>query len=444
LLTAVRQAVLIWKAIEVVAPAAALLSASQAIGEELRPGEGCVTGSPPGLARGDALVLHIGRTCVADPRVVTVCNSNWIMHVFAAGTSDPRVSAPAIPGSRATNALAAAGASALGIGELFLRTVMAERPQVSYDLSLFDYARSELGALAPGPECPTTLEIHGALIGAGTVSAGFVLALAPVKLHGQLAVVDHDAARVENFGPHLYVTSRTGGVAKVDLIGAQLEADHSDLAVDRKPERFRLFRHRVLEDRSVPFPDVVISGLDKAAPRQQVQRLWAPLHIDMATKDGLQAQVLVRTNPGSGMCIIKKFPVDDERPEEEEIAERTGLTAEALADDLGDITELDVMTAPGQHREALRDARARGERRCNVITGADLADTRVNDEFVGSAPFTALLTGVFAAGELVKARAMGLDRDGTLAMWHFVTTNVYAVRTSCTADCECGRTANRG
>jgi len=122
----------------------------------------------------------------------------------------------------------------------------------------------------------------------------------------KLAVVDHDAAWGENFGSHLLVSTATDGTAKVTLLRNRLVADHPDLKVMPKAERFRLFSYRVGTD--VPVPDVVISGLDKARPRQEVQRLWAPLHIDMATKDGLQVQVLVRTNPGRGMSMIQRFP----------------------------------------------------------------------------------------------------------------------------------------
>jgi hypothetical protein len=212
--------------------------------------------------------------------------------------------------------------------------------------------------------------------------------------------------------------------------------DHPALEVTPKVERFLLFRYRIGKD--IPPPEVVISGLDKARPRQAVQHLWAPLQIDMATKDGVQVQVLVRTSPGRGMCMIKKFPIGDEPTEEAELAARTGLSIGALADDLGVITEDDVRRAPLERRAVIEAAREHGERRCNLITAADLGigDGR-GDDYIGSAPFSALLAGVFAAGELMQARALGVDRDGTLAMYHFVSRNVYVERTSCADTCEC-------
>jgi hypothetical protein len=162
----------------------------------------------------------------------------------------------------------------------------------------------------------------------------------------------------------------------------------------------------------------------------------------MATKDGVQVQVLVRTTPGRGMCMLRKFPLGDEPAEEDELATRTGLSLEALADDLGEITDEDVRRAPAGHRAAIEAARRRGERRCNLITAADLGigEGRGTD-YIGSAPFSALLAGVFAAGELLKSRGLTLNRDGTLAMYHFVSRNVYTERTRCAHDCECARTA---
>lgn len=433
---AVRQAVLIWRRVVVALPAGAreLGRSCQAIGDELRPGEDAVEISTAvNIPKGR--VLHIGSTASGDPRVVTVTNSGWLVQIHAAATGTPGGTSR-IPRRGRENAIAAAGAAALGIGELFVRMFVETRSAASFQLSLLDYSCSPLGSGDPGPTLPSRLTLNGIVVGAGTVSAGFAIALSPIELGGRLAVVDHDAAWGENFGPHLLVLTATNGIAKAMLLRDRLVADHPELEVTPKAERFRLFRYRVGND--VPFPDTVISGLDKARPRQEVQRLWAPLHIDIATKDGVQVQVLVRTNPGRGICMIKKFPIGDEPTEEAELAARTGLSIDALAEDLGAITEDDVRKAPLERRAAIEAARQRGERRCNVITAADLGigDGR-GDDYIGSAPFSALLAGVFAAGEFIKARGLGLDGDGTLAMYHFVSRNVYTERTRCASGCEC-------
>jgi hypothetical protein len=435
LLAAVRQALLIWRRVAVVLPLEprGLGNLCHEIARELRPGEDAIEIRRSSLHLGPT--LHIGPTASGDPQVVTITNSGWLMQIYAAatGTRGPGI---AIPRRGWPNSVAAAGASALGIGELFVRTLVETRSAASFELSLLDYTPGPLGSGDPGPALPPRLMVNGIVVGAGTVSAGFTIALSPVELGGKLAVVDHDAAWGENFGPHLLVSTATNGIAKAMLLRGRLVTDHPALEVTPKVERFRLFRYRIGKD--IPPPEVVISGLDKARPRQAVQHLWAPLQIDMATKDGVQVQVLVRTSPGRGMCMIKKFPIGDEPTEEAELAARTGLSMGALADDLGVITEDDVRRAPLERRAVIEAARERGERRCNLITAADLGigDGR-GDDYIGSAPFSALLAGVFAAGELMQARALGVDRDGTLAMYHFVSRNVYVERTSCADTCEC-------
>jgi hypothetical protein len=437
---AVRQAVLIWRRVVVALPAGAseLGRACQAIAEELRPGERAVEiTDAASLASGP--VLHIGPTASGEPLVVTVTNSGWLMQIYAAATSTPEGQI-VIRRRGPTNPVAAAGAAALGIGELFVRMFVRSRPAAALELSLLDYSCGPLGSGDPGPALPRSFTVNGVVVGAGTVSSGFAIATSPIEVAGALTVVDHDAVWDENFGPHLLVARGINGIGKAMLLGDRLVADHPRLVVTPKAERFRLFRYRI--GKNVPAPDVVISGLDKARPRQEVQRLWAPLHIDMATKDGVQVQVLVRATPGRGMCMLRKFPVGDEPAEQEELATRTGLSVEALADDLGAITEEDVRRAPVARRGAIEAARRRGERRCNLITAADLGmgEGRGTD-YIGSAPFSALLAGVFAAAELLKARGLGLDRDGTLAMYHFVSRKVYTERTRCTDDCECARAA---
>src|SRR5207244_9938633 len=136
---------------------------------------------------------------------------------------------------------------------------------------------------------PDEVVLRGTLVGAGTTGAGFAIASSPLTLRGSLDVVDHDVAWYEeNFGPHLLVSTKTNGVEKVALLQERLERLHRGLHVIPRPERFRLFKYRL--GKEVAAPDVVITGLDRSRPRREVQRLWAPVHIDMATKDGLQVQ----------------------------------------------------------------------------------------------------------------------------------------------------------
>jgi hypothetical protein len=118
---AVRQALLIWRFVVVALPegASELGRACQEIAEELRPGERAVeVADAASIASGP--VLHVGPTATGETRVVTVTNSGWLMQIYAAATGR-HGGRWRIPRRGPENAIAAAGAAALGIGELFVR-----------------------------------------------------------------------------------------------------------------------------------------------------------------------------------------------------------------------------------------------------------------------------------------------------------------------------------
>ena len=72
------------------------------------------------------------------------------MQVVAPALGHRGQSALLIPRRGLPNALAAAGCAALGIGEVFLRTLIPARSGVAFELSLNDYATGPLGSLDPG------------------------------------------------------------------------------------------------------------------------------------------------------------------------------------------------------------------------------------------------------------------------------------------------------
>src|SRR5439155_13893456 len=101
-----------------------------------------------------------------------------------------------------------------------------------------------------------------------------------------------------------------GRIAKVELARGALESCLDRLSVFIRREWYSFFKLRIGTE--IAAPDVVISAVDKVRPRHEIQKLWAPLHIDLAATGGVQCQVIVRTNPGSGLCLIGFFDPDDE------------------------------------------------------------------------------------------------------------------------------------
>jgi hypothetical protein len=341
-----------------------------------------------------------------------------------------------IPVSGTSNVIGETGAACVGMGELWLRVLGVPRSECCFEWSLFDYAIGHVGTLAMGPDLPEDLALHGIQVGAGTVGGGFDLVLATLPVHGDLAIVDPDFASSENFGPHPLVRAAQERIAKVELAREALELSLNHLSVFIRREWYSFFKLRISSE--VPTPDVVISAVDKVLPRHEVQRLWAPLHIDLAATAGVQCQLIVRANPGSGLCLIGFFNPGDERPERDDLAEMTGLAAEGFDTPTREVTDEDIRRAPEVKKAALAEALRRGERWCNVALAAAMGATRTDPDFVGSAPHNAILAGLLGVGELVKTRGLGLDRDGTFVQWHAVSRKCLVFRSRCPSNCECG------
>jgi len=89
LLAAVRQAVLMWTDVTVSIPIdrADLAARCREVGHELRPGQAGLRFDARASHAEYEGVLHIGPTAFADPKVVSVTHSGWVVHIFAAPTS---------------------------------------------------------------------------------------------------------------------------------------------------------------------------------------------------------------------------------------------------------------------------------------------------------------------------------------------------------------------
>jgi hypothetical protein len=186
-------------------------------------------------------------------------------------------------------------------------------------------------------------------------------------------------------------------------------------------------------------PAAVISALDNVRARHQVQRLWARLHIDAAT-GGLTCQVIVRTNPGTGRCLIEAFDPGGEPEEDETWSGMTGLGTDRFTDPMGLISKADVTNAPPEFQAGLAEAQAAAKRVCNVVIGAELGFSDESLDFAAATPFNAMLAGALAVGELVKSASD--HRDGTFAQFSFLSQRFYSELTRSRADCEC-RTPDR-
>lgn len=435
-LMAVRIALLTYGYVTLVSPTGAdeLAAKCRALATQLRPGEAAldIRSAVPRNVDG---VLRIGYRIDRDYRSVTVASDGWVMRMAAANDTGG-IPVTELPAGGRRNEIVEIGAACVGMGELWLRVLGVPRSECCFEWSLLDYTTAPIGTLGIGPDMPDEIVLSALQVGAGTVGGGFDLALATLPVHGHLAIVDIDYARTENFGPHPLVAKGQKKTEKVQLARKLLESElKGRVNLFTKREWYSFFKLRIGNE--VQKPDVVISAVDKVRPRHDLQKLWAPLHIDLAATAGVQCQVIVRTNPGSGLCLIGFFDAGDERREEDELAELTGLAAEGFSAPTRSVTDDDIHRAPAEKRVMLADALRRGQRWCNVALAASMGATRTDPNFVGSAPHNAILAGALGAGELVKARGLGLDRDGTFVQWHAVSRQCLVMRSRCQPHCEC-------
>lgn len=438
-ITAVRIALLTYGHVTLVCPPTAheLTLMAETLAGALRPRSDAleVRRGMPATVDG---VLHIGSRVGRDYRSVTVGSDRWLIRM-AAADAEGNVALTALPRDGQRNEIGEIGAACMGMGELWLRVLGAPRAACNFEWSLFDYAIGLIGTLPTGPGLPDGIEVHGIQIGAGTVGGGFDLVLETLPVSGDLAIVDSDFATSENFGAHPLFAAAQEPIEKVELAREALRSRLEQLALFTRREWYSFFKLRIGNE--VPVPDVVISAVDKVRPRHDLQRLWASLHIDLAATGGVQCQVIVRTNPGSGLCLLGFFNVRDERPEADDLAELTGLRAEGFDTPTRALTNEDVSLAPLEKRASLAQALGRGERWCNVALAAALGATTTSPDFVGAASHNAILAGLLGAAELVKARGLGLDRDGTFVQWHSVSRKCFVIRSRCLGDCDCAMQA---
>ncbi len=386
-------------------------------------------------------VLAIGAVDVAGGRTVLVRSRGWIAELVVADRRGNMATGVPAAARRGANAIGSAGAAALGVGELFLLALGLERPPTAFECSFLTYETGDIGSLATGPAIRKPMTINGIQIGAGTVGGAFDYVSRQLPITGNLAIVDPQRVGPENYGPHLLVGKFEVSRPKAELAVNVLKGRRK-LRVKGYSEPVQLFALRLGTE--VGLPGVVVSGLDRALPRHAVQRLWAPLHVDMATGGfgGLQSQVLVRTNPGSGRCMIAAFSIAGEGPDEERWADMTGMREGRFKDPMSFISTADIEAAPPDKRPQLLEAVNLGHRVCNVVIASELGATDAARDFAASAPFNALLAGTMAAGELVKAA--GSNRDGVFVQYSLIRRAFFVEHTSCASDCECSSHVSSG
>jgi hypothetical protein len=339
-------------------------------------------------------VLGVGRELRAHHAWIAVDASGWCARVATSASG----AHPLPPAHVPANELTALAAACLGAGPVFL--ALAGRPLLANPLalSLFDLTTGAPGELDVGPPLPSSIELNALLIGCGGVTNGFAYASARTDLTGRIEAVDKQSLRRENMGPYVCATQARLGMPKAEVIRDVLAPN---IDVIPRNERFRFFLARIGYGQT-SVPPIVIAGLDDERVRHDVQRLWAPLTVDLAAEE-LTAQVIVKGLEDDGICLLGACRLDADAPDEfDELAAALGLSRERGADFESEITADDVASAPLEKRAALEQARRRGQRVCGRATGLDLNEEEPGTAFTPAVPFVTAFSGIVGAAQTIR------------------------------------------
>jgi hypothetical protein len=192
---------------------------------------------------------------------------------------------------------------ALLAGEVFKRIAAVLPERATFPVQL-QWCPVTLGSdLTLAPELDGEIKLELALVGLGAIGTAITRILSLLEISGNAAVVDPEPFAPENLGTYSLGTAAD----------AKSRPWKTSLAVEALPQMSVTPHNMKAEDfidavdrKETPWPRLVLSGLDSAEARREVQRLWPNRLIDGATGDTMCGLHDVRY--GSGACLICHFP----------------------------------------------------------------------------------------------------------------------------------------
>jgi hypothetical protein len=377
--------------------------------------------------------LTIGNEIDAGPDSIAINGDGWLSRMTTSAAEPDGLP----PGFTGSNPIGGLGAACLGAGQIFTALIGQPLRSTPIEISLFTLEQSLPGHLEQTPEIMLSdVALDVLLVGCGGVANGWVYAAREARTAGRVEAVDHQAQRPENLGPYVCATRDRIGTPKAKIVEAELG---SRMHVISRPERFRFFKARLAYEQTY-LPTIVLSALDNAPVRRDLQRLWAPITVDLAAEE-LTSQLIVKNLTDGGQCLLEAYT--DPRGDDAELAalaEATGLTVERLRDFETPITEADVAAAPPEKRAALEHARRRGQLVCGRIGDVDLHEEEYALTFTPAVPFVTCFTGVLAYAQTVRARIEPLA--SLHFQFNFRSYRSRVLKLRCPSGCECSTIRN--
>lgn len=251
-----------------------------------------------------------------------------------------------------------------------------------------------------GPDLPPGLHIDAMLLGLGAIGTATTSILGALPVEGEADLVDPQRFAPENVG-----TYALGGTA-----AAASQPYKTALAAAALP-RFTTREHQehaadlpgLIDVGDLPWPKVVLAGLDSPTARRDAGRIWPDVLIDGGTGDTMVGLHIVH---GAGRpCMACYFP-DLGRPIAPlagDLAAATTLPRAILIQGDRDLTEDDLLLAEEGHRQALREFVGRPI--CGLASAYGL--TELPDEgYQPAVPFVAMSAAALIVGRLIAIATM--------------------------------------
>ena len=297
-----------------------------------------------------------------------------------------------------TNPIAAMAAAALGVSEVFKRLLKLKesRARVLNGLA-FSLESYRCGEVHAGLPLPKDMRANLLLAGVGAIGNGIVHLLGRLPITGTAWVVDAQKYRQENLGTCILIGPHDIGSPKAifaaDALGKRFQAIGF-------PEEIAQFRDRL--GRDVPYPGIVLNGLDNVDARNEVQGIWPDLLLDGAIGD-FPCQVSRHRWGEDSACLSCLFRQTEGESAEQVQSRSTGLSITRVRqfDDL--VTEDDVQSTAPDKQGWLR--KRIGRQVCSVVregVAQQLSEEKQRGDFQPSVPFVACMSASLVVAELVK------------------------------------------
>jgi molybdopterin/thiamine biosynthesis adenylyltransferase len=350
-------------------------------------------GSMPDLAGYDA-ILSVGTQARTDLPWTVINSNGWLVHVSSGSRSLPVE-------TNQCNPIGAVGAACLGVTDVFKRLIRLKESRARlFDGLAFSLYSYRCNQADPGPALPEDLPLELLLVGAGAIGNCCTHLLSRLPTSGHIWIVDGQVFGEENLGTCVLIGPGDVGVSKAEFAARLFEGQLQGAGFH---EQLAEFQSRL--GGGVPYPRVILNGLDNIDARHEAQSWWPDILIDGAISD-FKCQVSRHQWGDDTACLMCLFRQPPGPSAEFVQSSATGLSQARVQQSQDIVTEEDVQIAPVEKREWLRERI--GLQICSVIQEGmvqKISEDKHRKGFAPSVPFVAGLSACMVVGELVKFTA---------------------------------------